>query len=414
MSSRISKMDWIPKKTWKRQGSDYASLIPWWLRLGLLLAALVGLASDVTSTPWTPANLWIIIQFILSYAAIGLCLISIQASLILCAVAMGTTFATHLPFFPMIAATVIMLVVCTLSRHHVMVIHWGLSFAWLILTTWLVELRGVGSTIAFWWGSISVLCGASLIGLALRYLVVRTVKMRRQLVAVRARQEEVRREERQHLARELHDVVAHHITVITMNVMAHRKSRDPDLLQDVLGIIDDSAREALTELRALLDVLRTGEAKDSKAFAEQINSTPNINEQIDRHIESLRGLGFTITSMNTDPRVESLPFSLRNTCARLIQESVTNIVKHAHAGAACSITLAVKATEVQVKITNSHPKIVAHQRLEGYGLTSLHERVIAVNGSYSSGLRGDQWVVEARIPIHNSDTSHLTPRKNPE
>mgnify|MGYP000038549316 CR=1 FL=1 len=413
MSSRIPKMDWIPKKTWKRQGSDYSSLIPWWLRLGLLLAALVGLASDVTSTPWTPANLWIIIQFILSYAAIGLCLISIQASLILCAVAMGTTFATHLPFFPMIAATVIMLVVCTLSRHHVMVIHWGLSLAWLILTTWLVELRGVGSTIAFWWGSISVLCGASLIGLALRYLVVRTVKMRRQLVAVRARQEEVRREERQHLARELHDVVAHHITVITMNVMAHRKSRDPDLLQDVLGIIDDSAREALSELRALLDVLRTAETKGPKNFAEQINTIPLISEQVNRHMESLKRLGFTVTSADTDPRVESLPFSLRNTCARLIQESVTNIAKHAQKGAACSITLAVKRTEVQVRITNSHPKITTRQRPGGYGLTSLHERVIAVKGSYSSELRGDQWVVEAHIPIHSSDPSHPTPHSPP-
>ena len=414
MSSRTPKLDWISKNAWKQQGSDYATLTPWWLRVGLLLAALVGLASDATSTSWTPANIWIIVQFILSYAAIGLCLISIQASLILCAMAMGTTFTTHLPFFPMIAATIIMLAVCTLFRHHLMAIHWGLTIAWLSATIWFIEIRGISSGSAFWWGSISVLCGTSLVGLALRYLVVRTVKIRRQLVAVRARQEEVRREERQHLARELHDVVAHHITVITMNVMAHRNSRDPDLLQDVLGIIDDSAREALSELRALLNVLRTEETEDPKALTEQIDSAPSISEQIDRHIESLRGLGFAITSTDTDPRVESLPFSLRNTCARLIQESVTNIAKHAHTGAACSIALVVEKTEVQVRITNSRPKITAHQRPGGYGLTSLHERVIAVNGSYSSGLRGDQWVVEARIPIHNSDPSHSTSRRNPE
>ena len=393
---------------------EYSARIPRWLRFGTLLLVLVAMASDINymrHVPWDSSTAWFLLEIVLTYTAIAVSLFSAQASVILLVLNMGVTFATQRPGFALIAACIIALVISTLCRYWLIIAHCLATLIWATVVTWVVDIADMSNPVAFWWVTIWAMIAATLAGLAIRYLVIRTAKVHAELRRIEAHQETIRKEERRDLARELHDVVAHHITVITMQIMAHRNSHDPDQLRETLGIIDDSAREALSELRALLDVLRTNEDDDgeSRTLSDRIVTGPSVTEQVEQHTESLIRLGFQIHKQSVDPRIESLPFSLRTTCARVVQESTTNIIKHARHGARCSIILRLDPTEVTVTITNNRPKPRTSSASNSYGLVGLRERVAAAGGSYAAGQHGDKWVVEATMPIHNSGRTKPSP-----
>ena len=290
-----------------------------------------------------------------------------------------------------------------------MIAHGLATLVWASVVAWVMDIADMSSPVAFWWLAAWLMIAATLIGLAIRFLVIRTTKVHAELRRIEAHQETIRKEERHDLARELHDVVAHHITVITMQVMARRNSHDPDQLRETLGIIDDSAREALSELRALLDVLRSDEDDDGdlRSLSDKIVTGPSVGDQVAQRVDSLTEVGIRVHKQSVDPRIESLPFSLKTTCARIVQESATNILKHARHGARCSIVVRLDPTEVVIMITNNRIKPHDPSRSSGYGLTGLRERVAAVGGSYTAGQQGDKWVVEAHIPVHN--TGRTTP-----
>lgn len=395
----------VKRKGWGR--AEYSAAVPWWLRFGLLFAALIALGSDIRiimEPPLDPLVAWIVAEFALAYVAAGVSLISARVSVILCALSMGMAFVTQRPAIVLIAASVIALVVAALCGARLLLAHCGATLAWVSLMIRFIGIVGVNNPMAFWWLTVTVMSGFVLVGLALKHLVIRTAKTHARLRVVEARQAEIRKEERQDLARELHDVVAHHITVITMQVMSRRHSYDPEELRETLGIIDDSAREALAELRALLDVLRTDEDGEPRLSANQIMASAGVGEQVEQLAKSLSGSGFQMREVFVDPGVETLPFSVRTTCARIVQESATNIMKHAHRGAACSISLKLAPSEVAIRITNGRVKTRKNAEA-GYGLIGLRERVLAVGGRYAAGVRGDEWVVEAHLPAQSSGAS---------
>ncbi len=401
-----------PFHGWGR--SEYVTPAPVWLGIALLLLAGAGAASDISISLHVSRDAPLVLfipQVALNYLAAGLSLFSMRLSVLLTALAMAATFATHRPIFPIIAIGVVALAGSALSRKTIVLIHVGLSLSWATLITWqsssfMVPEIQPGT---FWWSVLWVLAITCLVGLTLRFLVIRTARTQAKLKEAEARVEQIRREERQDLARELHDVVAHHITVITMQVMARRHSHDPSKLREALEIIDGSAREALTELRALLDLLRSDEDNGPRPLDSQVVTGPSVQDQVDRHIDSLTALGFQVTGVTVDPRIESLPLSTRTTSTRIVQESVTNIIKHARHGASCNISLTLHPTKLEIRITNDRVKALDHDPPQaGYGLTSLNERVQAVGGRYSARRHSDQWVVEASLPVHQtrrSDTS---------
>lgn len=391
---------------------EYSARIPRWLRFGTLFVILVAMASDINymrQAPWDSLTVWFLLEITLTYTAIAVSLFSAQASVILLALNMGVTFATQRPALPLIAACIIALVISALCRYWLMITHCFATLIWASVVAWVVEIADMSNPVAFWWLAIWLMIAATLIGLAIRFLVIRTAKVHTELRRIEAQQETIRKEERHDLARELHDVVAHHITVITMQVMARRNSHDPDQLRETLGIIDDSAREALSELRALLDVLRSDEDDDGdiRSLSDKIVTGPSVGDQVAQRVDSLTEVGIRVHKQSVDPRIESLPFSLKTTCARIVQESATNILKHARHGARCSIVVRLDPTEVVIMITNNRIKPHDPSRSSGYGLTGLRERVAAVGGSYTAGQQGDKWVVEAHIPVHN--TGRTTP-----
>ena len=420
-------------KTWGSK--EYSTTIPNWFKFGLLFAALIGLGSDINHMRDDSLNFattWFLIEVTLTYAAIGVSLLSAQISVTLCLLSMGAAFATQRPLFALIAACVIALVTSAACRITLTIFHCCATIIWAILVVFFVPVVDARSSEAFWWLTIWLITLAVLIGLAIKFLIIRASKIQAKLREAEARQEEIRREERRDLARELHDVVAHHITVITMQIMAHRKTRDPEQLHETLRTIDDSAREALVELRALLDVLRADEGGDPQLSSDRIVTGPTLQELVDKQVESLTTAGFQIRRASVDPRIDSLPFSLRTTCSRIVQESVTNIIKHARHGATCSLNVALSPTEVTITITNNRSKTKATDRpaSTSYGLVGLRERATAVGGRYTAELRAEEWVVEAHIPVRDSgnglnssarkqripqlDLSHLEETKTPE
>ncbi len=397
----------------KQWGSaEYSTRIPHWLSTGAFFVIFIAMASDINymrQAPWDSLTAWFLLEIVLTYTAIAASLFSAKVSVILLALDMGVTFATQRPVLPLIAACIIALVISALCRYWLMIAHCLATLIWASVVAWVVNIADMSSAGAFWWLTIWLMVAATLVGLAIRFLVIRTAKVHAELRRIEAHQETIRKEERHDLARELHDVVAHHITVITMQVMARRNSHDPDQLRETLGVIDDSAREALSELRALLDVLRSDEDDDGdiRSLSDKIVTGPSVGDQVAQRVDSLTEVGIRVHKQSVDPHIESLPFSLKTTCARIVQESATNILKHARHGARCSIVLRLDPTEVVVMITNNRIKPHDPSRSSGYGLTGLRERVAAVGGSYTAGQQGDEWVVEAHIPVHN--TGRTTP-----
>ena len=392
----------------KQWGSaEYSTRIPHWLSTGAFFVIFIAMASDINymrQAPWDSLTAWFLLEIVLTYIAIAASLFSAKVSVILLALDMGVTFASQRPVLPLIAACIIALVISALCRYWLMIAHCLATLIWASVVAWVVNIADMSSAGAFWWLTIWLMVAVTLVGLAIRFLVIRTAKVHAELRRIEAHQETIRKEERHDLARELHDVVAHHITVITMQVMARRNSHDPDQLRETLGIIDDSAREALSELRALLDVLRSDEDDDGdiRSLSDKIVTGPSVGDQVAQRVDSLTEVGIRVHKQSVDPRIESLPFSLKTTCARIVQESATNILKHARHGARCSIALRLDPTEVVIMITNNRIKPHDPSRSSGYGLTGLRERVAAVGGSYTAGQQGDEWVVEAHIPVHNA------------
>lgn len=397
----------------KQWGStEYSTRIPHWLSTGAFFVIFIAMASDINymrQAPWDSLTAWFLLEIVLTYTAIAASLFSAKVSVILLALDMGVTFATQRPVLPLIAACIIALVISALCRYWLMIAHCLATLIWASVVAWVVNIADMSSAGAFWWLTIWLMVAVTLVGLAIRFLVIRTAKVHAELRRIEAHQETIRKEERHDLARELHDVVAHHITVITMQVMARRNSHDPDQLRETLGVIDDSAREALSELRALLDVLRSDEDDDGdlRSLSDKIVTGPSVGDQVAQRVDSLTEVGIRVHKQSVDPRIESLPFSLKTTCARIVQESATNILKHARHGARCSIVVRLEPTEVVIMITNNRIKPHDPSRSSGYGLTGLRERVAAVGGSYTAGQQGDEWVVEAHIPVHN--TGRTTP-----
>ena len=392
--------------------AEYSTRIPHWLSTGAFFVIFIAMASDINymrQAPWDSLTAWFLLEIFLTYTAIAASLFSAKVSVILLALDMGVTFATQRPVLPLIAACIIALVISALCRYWLMIAHCLATLIWASVVAWVVNIADMSSAGAFWWLTIWLMVAVTLVGLAIRFLVIRTAKVHAELRRIEAHQETIRKEERHDLARELHDVVAHHITVITMQVMARRNSHDPDQLRETLGVIDDSAREALSELRALLDVLRSDEDDDGdlRSLSDKIVTGPSVGDQVAQRVDSLTEVGIRVHKQSVDPRIESLPFSLKTTCARIVQESATNILKHARHGARCSIVVRLEPTEVVIMITNNRIKPHDPSRSSGYGLTGLRERVAAVGGSYTAGQQGDEWVVEAHIPVHN--TGRTTP-----
>jgi signal transduction histidine kinase len=214
----------------------------------------------------------------------------------------------------------------------------------------------------------------------------------------REREEEARRavaREQARIARELHDVISHNVSVMVVQAAAGADVFDaePSRARSALTSIEATGREALSELRRLLGVIRTGEDADS-ALAPQ----PGLG-RLAALLEQVRATGLPVELAVEGPR-SPLPPGLDLAAYRIVQEALTNTLKHAEASQA-KVTLRYSAGELAVEVLDDGRGPAANgTQGGGRGLAGMRERASLYDGSIRAGPRSEGgFEVSARFPL---------------
>ena len=228
-----------------------------------------------------------------------------------------------------------------------------------------------------------------------------TARLERTAELERARAELARRavvEERLRLARELHDVVAHSISVIAVQsgVGAHVAATQPEEAAKALAAIEVTSRAALTELRRLLGVLRQeGEPQGSLAPVPGLADLDGLLAEVAK-----AGLGVRLRVEGTP---SPLPAGVDLSAYRIVQEALTNVVKHA-GPARAQVVVGYRDQDVRVEVTDDGRGVTAPtsngRARVGHGLIGMRERVQVFGGDLEVGPRpGGGFRVAARLPL---------------
>jgi signal transduction histidine kinase len=215
--------------------------------------------------------------------------------------------------------------------------------------------------------------------------------------AERTREAEARRRvdaERLRIARELHDVVAHGISTINVQagVAAHLLDRRPEQAGEALETIKRLSKEALGELREILEVLRAVDAADPR------QPTTGL-AQLDTLIARTRGAGIGVTLAVAGPP-RALPVTVDVAAYRIIQEALTNVLRHA-GQATASVQLAYGARDLLVEVTDdgTGPPHADGADGAGYGLIGMRERAESLGGTFQAHEQpGGGFCVQAKLP----------------
>lgn len=210
-------------------------------------------------------------------------------------------------------------------------------------------------------------------------------------------------EERSRIARELHDVVAHHMSVISIQaqVAPHLVADPPPELRENLEGIRQNALEALTELRRVLGVLRSegpGADAPDDAGADPHSPQPDL-ERLGALVENTRAAGLRVTLRTVGAR-RSLPSGVQLSAYRIVQEALSNALRHAP-GASARVDVEYVPYGLRVRIVNSRPQRAAPASPgAGHGLLGMRERVAMLGGDLRTGPEPDGgYQVSAFIPV---------------
>ncbi|MGW1989768.1 sensor histidine kinase [Embleya sp. NPDC001921] len=206
--------------------------------------------------------------------------------------------------------------------------------------------------------------------------------------------------ERARIARELHDVVAHNVSVMVVQAdgAAYAIDSSPDRAREALGTIAATGREALAEMRRLLGVLRSQTETD--AYVPQ----PGV-DQLGELVEQVR-----TTGLNVELRVEGVPVELPQSVAltayRIVQEALTNTRKHAGPDATATVGVGYGEDGLEMEISDDGRGAAAPGDGMGHGLVGMRERVAMLGGRLRTGPSvGGGWSVTAMLPYAGSPDS---------
>ncbi|WP_106615305.1 sensor histidine kinase [Saccharothrix carnea] len=226
-------------------------------------------------------------------------------------------------------------------------------------------------------GGLTVLFAATALGVAMRY---RSRLRTREL-------DRVKLLERERLARDLHDTVAHHVSAIAIRAQAGLAVAQPDAATDALRLIEAEATRALTEMRAMVRVLRRGESVD-------LAPSPRIAD-LDQLAAAHRSgpaveVGITGDLDGVHPSIDAAVY-------RLAQEAVTNAQRHARHATRIEVRVAADDTSVHLRVSDDGEG--SAQTTPGYGLIGMFERVDLLGGTCAAGPGRDRgWTVTATLP----------------
>jgi len=261
---------------------------------------------------------------------------------------------------------------------------------------WLIGSRGHSSASS----ALGLLCG--LVALLSVAELLRAATERR-LAAQRIREQELLRlasEERMRIARDLHDVVAHNISVINVqaNTALHLADREPERAKQALATINDVSRQALTELRSVLGILRADGDAAPRAPAEGLGGA------------GLGGLATLVGNMSaaglkveleTEGSPGPLPASVDLAAYRIIQEALTNSARHSGAARA-TVRVRYRASEMEIEVEDEGTAGPKPARLAGTGsgIAGMTDRARALGGHLAAGPGpGSGFLVRALLPV---------------
>ncbi|WP_406060460.1 histidine kinase [Streptomyces sp. NBC_01077] len=237
---------------------------------------------------------------------------------------------------------------------------------------------------------------------ALLGIAVRSRKDHTAALVDRARRLEIERDqevrlaaaaERTRIAREMHDIIGHNLSVITGLADGGRyaAAKHPERATQALDAIGTTSREALAELRRLLGVLRDDEQEAARA------PQPTLAD-LDTLITGVRKAGLPVRlDLRDAPTAQPLTPGAQLTVYRTVQEALTNTLKHAGEGATATVLLTYTPQEVRAEITNTGAPAPASP--PGQGLTGMRERAALYDGTLESGpLPTGGWHVSLRLP----------------
>lgn len=266
-------------------------------------------------------------------------------------------------------------------------------------TTWLIAIvlkpgsgvQPLGAVIIAFLGVASLL-----IGLAIRNQYTKAQMLTTQLEATEREVAEQLRHERDLIADELHDIVAHEITIVALHAAVLERTDDTQSRSTSQTAIREAAVQALTDIRRVLGMVRGEEALSP----ERIPSPDGIPGTLAAVTRELNDAGITVTSdVATDLR---LPSTSLVALTRVMRESATNVLKHATGARNVHISLTVERGWAHLEFSDdSPPARTAGLPTSGYGIMRLQERFRVFGGSFSAEREPRGWVVSASLPLES-------------
>ncbi|MFE7530521.1 sensor histidine kinase [Kitasatospora sp. NPDC057542] len=265
------------------------------------------------------------------------------------------------------------------------------------------------------------LAGLAVAGMA--WVLGRAVRERRAHAARSARRVAVEAvtEERLRIARELHDIVAHHVGVIAVKagVANHLLATHPEGTGEALWVIETASRSALTEMRQMLSVLRAGESEPEADGVDGLRPAPGL-AALPELVAGATAAGLT-AELRTEGTAD-LPQGVQSSAYRVVQEALTNVLKHA-GPTRCRVDLVADGRELRIEVTDEgavtaraarraghgggyltwHGPTEAAGHGSGHGLIGMRERVELFGGRFDAGpLSGGGFVVRAELPYRTA------------
>ncbi|WP_079249456.1 sensor histidine kinase [Streptomyces sp. IMTB 2501] len=216
---------------------------------------------------------------------------------------------------------------------------------------------------------------------------------------------------RNRLARELHDSVGHALSAVTLQASAARRvlDSDPEFVREALAAIEETTRQTVGELDAVLGVLRDGDAPGTAP-------APNLATGLDGLLRRTRAAGQPVTAtVAADP--SALPPLVSREAYRIVQEGLSNALKHA--GTPVAVRIAAADGHLEITVENVLAAVRAPRPGGGHGLRGVADRVRLLGGTAEAGPSGDAWRLSVRLPLTTPMTTappaaHTRPRPLPK
>ncbi|WP_329213737.1 sensor histidine kinase [Streptomyces sp. NBC_00683] len=383
----------------------YAARLPWPSTVALGVFVMVGTNFAAQGQDRQPVDL---LARLLLFAAVAVLLVRHRHPVVAVA---GTSAATLVylglgyPYGPVFLAVAVGCFSAIVSGHR-KAAWWSLGALWaghVLMSHWLYRwLPPDGDESAPWGQEAFVTAWVVAIVAAAELLRVR----REQWAAARAEREaaEKRRadEERLRMARELHDVLAHSISVINVQagVGLALLDTDPEQARTALTTIKSASKEALGEVRQVLDNLRApGDAP--RAPAPGLDRLPEL-------VDQAAAAGLTVT-VETDGAPGAVPPGTDLAAFRIVQEALTNVVRHSGSRSA-EVRIAYGSEGIRLRIDDEGPATGGDAGGSGNGLVGMRERAAALGGTIDAGPRpGGGFRVRAQLPLPSGSRDPARP-----